>query len=145
MLYVVRGLYRLPQRYKGRERSRQRTEVRPENMFGVCAAPFVCLVLLHFAPVSKCLFWYAVNRQISLWVGSGRWECQGIATHKYFLSLCRGALSWNPPQCSYPLYHLVGFLTNCSVIISPLMHASKGILNLTPSSLHLCSPLQQNR
>ena len=66
MLYVVRGLYRLAQRYKGRERSRQRTAVRPENLFGVCAVPFVCLFLLHFAPVSKCLFWYAVNRQISL-------------------------------------------------------------------------------
>ena len=26
----------------------------------------VCMFLLHFAPVSKCLFWYAVNRQISL-------------------------------------------------------------------------------
>ena len=26
-----------------------------------------------------------------------------------------------------------------------LMHASKGILNLPTSSLHLCSPFQQNR
>ena len=67
MLFVVRGLYRLAQIYKGRERSRQRTEVRPENLFGVCAVPFVCLFLLNFARVSKCLFWYAVNRQISLW------------------------------------------------------------------------------
>ena len=66
MLYVVRGLYRLAQRCKGRERSRQRTEVRPENLFGVCAVSFVCLFLLNFARVSKCLFWYAVNRQISL-------------------------------------------------------------------------------
>ena len=69
MLYVVRGLYRLAQRYKVRERSRQRTEVRPENLFGVCAdRSFVCLFLLQFAPVRKCLFWYAVNRQISLCV-----------------------------------------------------------------------------
>ena len=29
--------------------------------------PFVCLFLLHFAPVSKCLFWYVINRQILLW------------------------------------------------------------------------------
>ena len=66
MLCVVRGLYRLAQRYKECERSRQRTEVRPENLFGVCAVPFVCLFLLNFARVSKWLFWYAVNRQISL-------------------------------------------------------------------------------
>ena len=70
MLYVVRVLYRFAQRYKGRERSRQRTEVRPENLFGVCVVPFVCLFLLNFARVDKCLFWYAVNRQISLCGGS---------------------------------------------------------------------------
>ena len=70
MLYVVRGLYRLAQRYKERKRSKQRTEVRPENLFGVCAVPLVCLFLLNFARVSKCLFWYAVNRQISLCVAT---------------------------------------------------------------------------
>ena len=30
-------------------------------------------------------------------------------------------------------------------LLTAFMHASKGILNLPTSSLHLCSPLQQNR
>ena len=42
---------------------------------------------------------------------------------------------WNPPLC-----------TNGSAgYLMQLMHASKTILNLPTSSLHLCSPLQQNR
>ena len=89
MLYVVRGLYRLAQRYKRRKRSRQ-VEVRPENLFGVCAVPFVCLFLLNFAWVSKCLFWYAVNRQISLCVG-GLYgiDLWSLDSHNSWLLMCK--------------------------------------------------------
>ena len=39
------------------------------------------------------------------------------------------------------IYGLESFFS----ILKILMHASKGILNLPTSSLHLCSPFQQNR
>ena len=61
MLYVVRGLYRLAQRYKGRERSRQRTEVRPESLFGSVRSTVRLFVFTQFCS-SKQMF-ILVRRQ----------------------------------------------------------------------------------
>ena len=57
----TRPALRRAQKVKTMNRSQARKSVRSVRR------QFVCLFLLHFAPVSKCLFWYTVNRQISLW------------------------------------------------------------------------------